>query len=286
MTDFIDFHVHPPVEALLTGPIAPYLGSLSDRTGTDLETLTTDEVADYYRERRGKAVLLGWDTETITKRRPFSSEDVAAMVAAHPDVFYGLGSIDPARGARAVAGVHSAARLGLSGLAFHPVGQGFDPASRAAFAIYETASEHGLVCLFHTGSSRLGAGMPGGSGLLLSHGDPRSVDEVAAAFPDLQIVIAHLGRLWRDEAVAVAAHKANVWLNLVGEDAVAFAADAARTGRRPMPVRQRLVFCVARRSPCWMEARVDRRSDPAARAPRQCNPIARIGQRLSSGGRS
>lgn len=227
MTDFIDFHVHPPVEALLTGPIAPYLGPLGDRTGTDLVSLTTDAVADSYRERRGKAVLLGWDTETITKRRPFSSEDVAAMVAAHPDVFYGLGSIDPARGARAVAGVHSAARLGLSGLAFHPVGQGFDPASRAAFAIYETASEHGLVCLFHTGSSRLGAGMPGGSGLLLSHGDPRSVDEVAAAFPDLQIVIAHLGRLWRDEAVAVAAHKPNVWLNMVGEDAAAFAADAA-----------------------------------------------------------
>lgn len=228
MTDFIDFHVHPPVEALLTGPIAPYLGPLSERTGTDLVTLTTDEVADAYRERRGKAVLLGWDTETITRRRPFSSEDVAAMVAAHPDVFYGLGSIDPARGARAVAGVHSAARLGLSGLAFHPVGQGFDPASRAAFAMYETASEHGLVCLFHTGSSRLGAGMPGGSGLLLSHGDPRSVDEVAAAFPDLQIVIAHLGRLWRDEAVAVAAHKSNVWLNMVGEDAAAFAADAAQ----------------------------------------------------------
>jgi len=227
LSDFIDFHVHPPVEALLSGPIAPYLGPLSTRTGTDPEILTTDEVASRYRERNGRAVLLGWDTETITKRRPFSSEDVAAMVSAHPDVFYGFGSIDPARGARAVAGVHSAARLGLSGLAFHPVGQGFDPASRAAFAIYETASEHGMVCLFHTGSSRLGAGMPGGSGLLLSHGDPRAVDDVAAAFPDLQIVIAHVGRLWRDEAVAVTAHKSNVWLNLVGVDAAAFAADAA-----------------------------------------------------------
>ena len=227
MTDFIDFHVHPPVEALLAGPIAPYVGELNERTGIEPEILTTDEVASFYRERNGKAVLLGWDTETITRRRPFSSEDVAAMVAEHPDVFYGFGSIDPARGARAVASVHSAARLGLSGLAFHPVGQGFDPASRSAFAIYETASDHGLVCLFHTGSSRLGAGMPGGSGLLLSHGDPRAVDEVAAAFPELQIVIAHLGRLWRDEAVAVAAHKSNVWLNLVGVDAAAFTADAA-----------------------------------------------------------
>ncbi len=216
MTDFIDFHVHPPVTELLGGPIAPYLTPLESRIDADLETLTVDDVAALYRDRNGKAVLLGWDTETISKQRPFSSGDVAAMVDAHPDVFYGFGSIDPARGAGAVAGVHSAARLGLVGLAFHPIGQGFDPSSRHAFTVYEAAAEHGLICLFHTGYSRLGSGMPGGTGLRLSHGAPAAVDEIAANFPDLQIVIAHLGRLWRDEAVAVAAHKANVWLNLVG----------------------------------------------------------------------
>jgi predicted TIM-barrel fold metal-dependent hydrolase len=216
LADFIDFHVHPPVTELLTGPIAPYVEPLENRIGADLEILTVDEVAAHYRDRNGEAVLLGWDTETVTRRRAFSSEDVAAMVAAHPDVFHGFGSIDPARGAGAVAGVHSAARLGLIGLAFHPIGQGFDPSSRSAFALYEAAAEHGLICLFHTGCSRLGAGMPGGAGLRLSHGQPRAVDEVAATFPDLQIVIAHLGRLWRDEAVAVATHKSNVWLNLIG----------------------------------------------------------------------
>ena len=225
MSEFIDFHVHPPVEPLLAGPIAPYLASLNGRAGTDLETLTTEEVADFYRRRNGQAVLLGWDTETVTRQRPFSSEDVAAMVASHPDVFHGFGSIDPARGARAVAGVHSAARMGLAGLAFHPVGQGFDPASRPAYAIYEAAFEHGMICLFHTGSSRLGSGMPGGTGLRLSHGDPRAVDEVAATFPGLQIVVAHLGRLWRDEAIAVASHKSNVWLNLVGTDGQSFLDD-------------------------------------------------------------
>ena len=96
MSEFIDFHVHPPVEPLLAGPIAPYLDNLNGRVGVDLDTYTTDEVAEYYRERDGKAVLLGWDTETVTRRRAFSSADVAAMVAAHPDVFYGFGSIDPA----------------------------------------------------------------------------------------------------------------------------------------------------------------------------------------------
>ncbi len=215
MTDFIDFHVHPPVAELLGGPIAPYLEPLEGQIGANLETLTVDEIAATYRDRNGKAVLLGWDAETVTKQRPFSSADVAAMVATHPDVFYGFGSIDPARGAGAVAGVHSAARLGLIGLAFHPVGQGFDPSSRFAFNVYETAAEHGLICLFHTGYSRLGSGMPGGTGLKLSHGAPTAVDHIAATFPNLQIVIAHLGRLWRDEAVAVAAHKSNVWLNLI-----------------------------------------------------------------------
>ncbi|MEA3501744.1 MAG: amidohydrolase family protein [Actinomycetota bacterium] len=216
MIDFIDFHVHPPVTELLTGPIAPYAEPLGRQIDADLAVFTIDEVAAYYRDRNGKAVLLGWDTEAVTRRRAFSSEDVAAMVAAHPDMFYGFGSIDPARGAAAVAGVHTAARLGLAGLAFHPIGQDFDPSSRSAFTVYEAAAEHGLICLFHTGYSRLGSGMPGGTGLRLSRGDPRAVDEVAATFPDLQIVIAHLGRLWRDEAVAVAAHKSNVWLNLVG----------------------------------------------------------------------
>ena len=225
MTDFIDFHVHPPVDRLLAGPIAPYVDSIAGRPGTDLTPRTTDEIAELYRDRNGRAVLLGWDTEEETRRRPFSSEDVAEMVAARPDVFYGFGSIDPARGARAVAGVHSIARLGLSGLAFHPIGQGFNPAARAAFAIYEAASDHGLICLFHTGYSRLGSGMPGGTGLQLTNGDPRAVDAVAAMFPDLQIVIAHLGRLWRDEALAITSHKSNVWLNLVGMGAAAFRPD-------------------------------------------------------------
>lgn len=225
MTDFIDFHVHPPVTELLGGPLAPYLESLEGRIEANLETLTVDDVAANYRDRDGKAVLLGWDAETVTKQRPFSSADVAAMVATHPDVFYGFGSIDPARGAGAVAGVHSAARLGLIGLAFHPVGQGFDPSSRSAFNVYEAAAQHGLICLFHTGYSRLGSGMPGGTGLKLSHGAPAAVDHIAATFPSLQIVIAHLGRLWRDEAVAVAAHKSNVWLNLVGSTPKGFTED-------------------------------------------------------------
>lgn len=230
MTDFIDFHVHPPVTELIEGPLAPYLGNLVRWAESEIDSMSIDDVAGHYRDRNGRAVLLGWDTETVTRRRPFSNEDVAAMVEAYPEIFIGFGSIDPARGARAVAAVHAASRLGLAGIAFHPTGQGFDPMSTAAFPIYEAVGEHGLICLFHTGYSRLGAGHPGGAGLHLARSNPLAVDAIAAAFPDLLIVIAHLGRLWQDEAIAVAAHKSNVWLNLIGASAHAFAGDHNRLG--------------------------------------------------------
>lgn len=208
MTGFIDFHVHPPVDRFTEGPLAPFQ--------LDLLPLSTDEVAAHYTEREGRAVILGLDTESTTRLRPFSNDDVAAMTSAHPEVFVGFGSVDPARGAKAVAGVHGAARLGLAGLAFDPVAQAFDPAERSNYTLWANASDHGLIVLFHTGATRLGRGLPGGGGLLLRNGNPQAVDVVAALFPELRVVLAHNGTLWRDEALAVAAHKPNVWLSLIG----------------------------------------------------------------------
>lgn len=215
MTHFIDFHVHPPVDEFVAGPLAPF--------EVGLEPMAAAEVAAHYRDRDGRAVILGLDTESSTRYRPFSSEDVAAMVAADPDVFIGLGSVDPARGAKAVAGIHGAARLGLVGLAFDPLAQGFDPSERSMLHLWDNAADHELIVLFHTGVGNLGRGRPGGGGLRLAHGDPRLVDTVAALYPQLQVIIAHSGSLWREEALAVAAHKQNVWLTLVGAPASDYA---------------------------------------------------------------
>ena len=208
MTQFIDFHVHPPVEEYTTGPLVPFQ--------IEVPLMSSADVADRYRDREGRAVILGLDTESTTRYRPFSNTDVASMVASDPEVFIGLGSVDPAKGAKAVAGIHGAARLGLAGLAFDPMAQGFDPSERSMLNLWDNASDHGLIVLFHTGASMLGRGLPGGAGLRLRHGDPRLVDVVASLYPEMRVVIAHTGALWREEALAVAAHKQNVWLTLVG----------------------------------------------------------------------
>ncbi len=215
MRTFIDFHVHPPVAEFVEGPVAPF--------DVGLDVLTAVDVADHYRRRDGRAVILGLDTVSTTRHRPFSSEDVAEIVASDQSIFIGFGSVDPAMGAKAVAGVHEAARLGLAGLAFDPVAQAFDPAERSTHTLWANASDHGLIVLFHTGISRLGRGLPGGAGLRLSHGDPRGVDVVASLYPDLRVVMAHNGGLWRQEALAVASHKQNVWLSLIGAPAAEYA---------------------------------------------------------------
>lgn len=229
MNRFIDAHVHPPVEAFLDGPLAPYLPALERTVSEPLVVRTVEEIASFYRDLGGRAVLLGWDAEASTRLRPFASKDVAAIVAEAPDVFIGLGSVDPARGAVAVAIVHETARLGLPGVALHGAAQGSGPGDRSAFAVWESAAEHDLVCLFHTGYTRLGAGEPGGMGVRLDAARPLEVDVVAAAFPSLRIVLSHTGDLWLDEAIAVTTHKSNVHLCLAGQSPKAMSAELLET---------------------------------------------------------
>ena len=48
------------------------------------------------------------------------------------------------------------------------------------------------------------------------YSDPMLIDDVAADFPQLQIVMAHPGVPWADSAISIATHKANVFIDLSG----------------------------------------------------------------------
>ena len=77
-------------------------------------------------------------------------------------------------------------------------------------------AEAGLPALFHTGHSGIGAGLPGGGGIRLKYSNPLYVDDVAADFPELTIVLAHPSFPWQDEAISVALHKQQVYIDLSG----------------------------------------------------------------------
>jgi predicted TIM-barrel fold metal-dependent hydrolase len=164
------------------------------------------------------AVIFTVDAESATGTAPVPNEEVAEAAAAHPDVLIPFASIDPFRGR---AGVKQARRLveeyGVKGFKFHPSIQGFFPNDRSvAYELYEVIEETGTIALFHTGQTGIGAGVPGGGGIRLKYSNPLHVDDVAADFPHLKIILAHPSFPWQDEALAVATHKPGVHIDLSG----------------------------------------------------------------------
>ena len=70
--------------------------------------------------------------------------------------------------------------------------------------------------MFHTGQTGIGAGLPGGRGIKLRYSDPMLLDDVAADFPSLTVILAHPSVPWQDSAISMATHKANVYIDLSG----------------------------------------------------------------------
>jgi predicted TIM-barrel fold metal-dependent hydrolase len=215
----IDVHTHAEISedghVSLPEPLmaasAKYFASSEGRTPT------LDQLADRYRAGRMAAVVFTVDAEHQTGHAPVPNDDVARAAQRHPDVLIPFGSIDPHRGA---AGVDEARRLvtemGVRGFKFHPTLQGFSPDDPMAYPLYEVLQELGVPALFHSGQTGIGAGMPGGNGLRLRHSNPMLLDDVAAEFPELTIILAHPSFPWQDEALSVATHKANVYIDLSG----------------------------------------------------------------------
>jgi predicted TIM-barrel fold metal-dependent hydrolase len=178
---------------------------------------TIPELAQYYRERKLAAVIFTVDTESEVGHWRIANEEVAEVAAEHNDVLIPFASIDPAKGKM---GAREARRLieeyGVRGFKFHPSAQGFYPNDHKAYGLYEVIAEAKLPALFHSGQTGVGARMRGGMGIRLKYSNPMFLDDVAVDFPDMPIVIAHPSFPWQDEALAVATHKPNVYIDLSG----------------------------------------------------------------------
>jgi predicted TIM-barrel fold metal-dependent hydrolase len=213
----IDVHVHTertrdghdPMPAELRAAAARYFRS-------DEPLPTVDDVAAYYRERNMAAVVFTVDWESRSGIPPIPNEEIAEAAAANPDVLIPFASVDPARPDAVALARRLIAEHDVKGFKFDPNLQAFFPNDRDAYPLYEAIAEAGLPALFHSGHSGIGTGVPGGGGFRLKYSNPMCLDDVAADFPELQIVLAHPSFPWQDEAISVCLHKENVWIDLSG----------------------------------------------------------------------
>lgn len=213
----IDVHVHLPTGDWLDRCLGPYMESTERYFHTTIARVPVEQMADEYEELDTVACLLAWDAETATGRPPLRNDEVVEIAARYPGRFIPVASVDPHKGEAACAELERAVRdLGMKGLKLHPQMQAFRPDDRAFEELWATAEGLGIPVICHTGTSGIGATAPGGQGIKLDYARPIHLDAVAAWHPSLTIIMAHFGWPWHQEAIAIALHKSNVYLDTSG----------------------------------------------------------------------
>jgi predicted TIM-barrel fold metal-dependent hydrolase len=134
-------------------------------------------------------------------------EYVADFVAQDPQSLVGFMSLDPTQ-----EGWQDEMRVGsedlkLRGIKLLPMYAGFRPDDRLLDPLWEYASERQLPVLLHTGTTFI-------SQAPLACTLPRHLDPVAIRYPELKLILAHLGHPYEGECVAVIRKHANVYADI------------------------------------------------------------------------
>jgi uncharacterized protein len=217
----IDIHVHAGTSSKAPAPndAGPTrddtLARITQRSGVGGQT--PEQTAAYYRERKIACAIWGVDTGGTRGARPgaVSNDEMIEAASQNSDVLIPFVMVDPWRD-DAPAEAQRLIDAGARGFKFHPPSQAFYANDERMYPLYEVIAKAGVPALFHTGQTAVGQGASAGSGIRLKYGNPIYLDDVAVDFPQMPIIMAHPSFPWQEEALAIAQHKANVYIDLSG----------------------------------------------------------------------
>ncbi len=213
----IDLHCYPNTEPWIKSQ-GPYVEALAKYWKREWTWKSEDEVVEEFKKFNVEAVLVAFDIESVTQSPPCTNDYVAQMRDRHRGVILqAWAAVDPWKGEAAIEEAKKAIhQLGMLGFHFHPIMGHFSVDDRKLYPLWEAINELDVAVMIDVGTTGMGAGMPGGLGAVIRHAHPAAVDQLAADFPNLNIVAAHPGWPWHEEMIAVALHKGNVSWELSG----------------------------------------------------------------------
>jgi predicted TIM-barrel fold metal-dependent hydrolase len=135
------------------------------------------------------------------------NELVAEYAAAHPGRVVGWASVDPTDPACVAQLEHAVRELGLRGLKLGPVYQHFDPTDHAYFPLWAACVELGIPTIWHQGTT-----FPRNAPLKWAN--PLQLEEIALAFPELVMIVAHLGHPWEVETIVMIRKQPNMYADV------------------------------------------------------------------------
>jgi len=137
-----------------------------------------------------------------------SNDRVAQFIAGDPKRRIGFGSGDPLHDADPLGEVRRCTEeLGMKGVKLAPTYQGVEPLHPRLVEIYAYAEKQGLPVLFHQGTT-FSRKAP------LKHAWPVLLEDVAYRFPELRMIVAHLGHPWCGETVALIRKQPHVYADI------------------------------------------------------------------------
>jgi len=210
----VDVHVHPPTEEFVK-TLGPLFEPTIKYFRSDFKIKNFKEFAEDLRSQGiTKAFLLPL-TSSIEGLGRITNEHIAGICNSDPDLFIGFASFD-LKGDYVSELKYAINNLGLKGIKIHPQLQLIRPDDEKISKVFEIADENKLPVVIHTGITGIGAGVKGGGGLPLELGKPIYIDNLAIKYPNVNFIIAHFGWPWYEEALAVAYHKGNVFIDISG----------------------------------------------------------------------
>ncbi len=148
--------------------------------------------------------------EEILGYEVLSNNDISEAIQEHPDRFIGFASVDPRKGERAVQELAFAIQsMGLHGLKLNPNDYGgFLLNDRnLLYPLYEKACELKIPVSVHTGITP-------GTIFRMKHNYPILLDDVAVDFPELTIIVEHMGYPWSDLSYYMVERHPNMFITI------------------------------------------------------------------------
>ena len=137
------------------------------------------------------------------------NDATATLMAQAPEKIIGFMSVWPEAPDAIDEMERAYNELGLRGLKLGPNYQNFEPLGENALRVYAKAQELKLPVLFHQGTSPI-------RDAPLRYAHPLVMDEIAIRFPELRIVMAHLGHPWQDDCLVVIRKHPHVYADISG----------------------------------------------------------------------
>jgi uncharacterized protein len=212
----VDVHCHPGTQRWHDTQ-KPYMDALRSYWGQEWPAKTEEQMVGDFKRNGVEPIIVALDLEHEVNTVPTDNDYVAMLRDKYDCILQAWGTVDPHRGRTAIEEAERAVKkLKVLGFHFHPIGGGYTVSDRAYYPLWEAIQDWGVPICVDVGMTGMGAQLPGGNGLKTRHAHPMAVDEIAADFPRLKIVMAHPGFPWTDEATAVCLHKGNVFWEMSG----------------------------------------------------------------------